>query len=454
MTDAPDELARRSKESASAAGPFASLLEPQDALARGSQLRRAGQRRHRTGSVLGALILTIGIVLLLPQMHLVHYGSSGSTAPVNTPSLSSPTYLVGTRLGGPEVLVPFNPVTGHLGKTIEAGDSYIAPGDHEALELDTGGDLVYPIDLTSGHVGPAIRVGLAPVAVAYSPDGQMAYVADAGAAAFAGAPGGVPGPAASNQVTPVDLQSGRALPPITVCRGPTALGLSATTHTLVVTCGKEVALVDTVTDRMIRLLDIGGLHRGIIAISPSGKEAVVGDTDVGNAVIPSGDIVPIDLVTATASAPIPIGGNTGVGGSLGLVFVAGSDRYLYVTTGAVLRTKSYEMVLRVDLQSRTVSSPLRLGGALVSKVHVWPDGTTGYVAPVSGDNASLYRVGLSLHSSGHVVQLKGYGPLFSAEAPYLCSLAEGHRQVTVANMQSGRQRVIALPFFPRELVDG
>ena len=124
-------------------------------------------------------------------------------------------------------------------------------------------------------------------------------------------------------MTPIDLQNDRPGRPIKVCQGPTALGVSASAHMLVVACRKQVALVDTLTQRTIRVLDVGGFHRGIIAISPSGNEALVGDTGFGDGLVSSGDIVPIDLRTATAGIPISIGGNSGVGGSMDFAFAPG-----------------------------------------------------------------------------------------------------------------------------------
>jgi DNA-binding beta-propeller fold protein YncE len=80
--------------------------------------------------------------------------------------------------------------------------------------LDTNQDLVYPVELTDDHVGKPIRVGHAPVAVAFSPDGHTAYVANAGTAAYAAMPsvGGPIGNRPSNTVTPINLMTNHPSP--------------------------------------------------------------------------------------------------------------------------------------------------------------------------------------------------------------------------------------------------
>jgi DNA-binding beta-propeller fold protein YncE len=384
------------------------------------------------------------------------------TSPAPTPSRRTPTtpvYFTGVRYGGPTFLASVNPVTGRLGKTIVVGGTIgLVPGGHEALALSCPSiDRVCPVDLANGHVGEPIRVGLAPVAVAFSPSGRTAYVADAGEAAyFPPFPSGGPD-RPSNSVTPIDLQNDRPGRAIKVCQGPTALAVSASAHMLVVACRTQVALVDTLTQRTIRVLDVGGFHRGIVAISPSGDEALVGDTGFGDSPISSGDIVPIDLRTAAAGIPISIGGSSGVGGSMDLAFAPGVDRYVYVTTERIERKppwSTYQVVIRVDLVTRHVSAPLKLGGETVSDVYFWPNGETGYIAPVPSHGVpDLYRVALSQHVTGHVVHLDGR-PSFDAQAPYfsVIPLNNGRRQLTVVDMATGVEHVVKLKFFPDEVV--
>ena len=385
-----------------------------------------------------------------------HAKSPTPTASRRTPTAS--VYFTGVRYGGPSVLASVNPVTGRLGKTIiVSGTIGLVPGIHEALVLSCANiNRVCPVDLANGHVGEPIRVGLAPVAVAFSPSGRIAYVADEGSVAYL-RPFETGPYRASNSVTPIDLQDNRPGRPIKVCQGPNALAISASAHMLVVACHKQVALVDTLTQRTVRVLDVGGFNRGIVVISPSGDKALVGDTGFGDGEAPSGDIVPIDLRTATADIPISIGGNSGVGGSMDLAFAPGVDRYAYVTTERIERKppwSTYQVVLRVDLLTRHVSAPLKLGGETVSNVYFWPNGETGYIAPVPRHGVpDLYRVALSRNASGHVVQLDGR-PSFDAQASYfsVLPLNNGRRQITVVNMASGIERVVKLAFFPQKAV--
>jgi DNA-binding beta-propeller fold protein YncE len=359
-------------------------------------------------------------------------------------------------------LAPFDPVTGRLGRITVGWISAIAPWGGEALGLDTNQDLVYPVELTDDHVGKPIRVGHSPVAVAFSPDGHTAYVANAGTAAYAAMPsvGGPIGNRPSNTVTPINLMTNHPGRPIPVCDGPTALALSADSRTLVVTCGEHIALVNTVTDRLERVLEVGPYPWGIVAISPSGKEAVVGETQVGHGVIGSGDLLPIDLLTGTAGPLISIGGNNGDGGALALVFAPHEDRYVYATTGRWMGSpsRSNEVVLRVDLDTGRVAAPLMLNGQPVSYVHFWPNGDTGYVASlVTSNQPDRYRVGLSLRAPGRLIHLTYIvsfgGSGFAAQAPYFLSW-DASREITVVDLASGGVRVIPVPFFSDEVRTG
>jgi hypothetical protein len=358
-------------------------------------------------------------------------------------------------------MTSFDPVSGRVGKAILGIWSIaVAPGGHVALGIDTSADLVVPVDLANGHVAHAIRVGRAPVAVAFTSDGRSAYVADAGEAAYIGGGGADPhGNQPSDSVTPINLRDDRAGPPITVCQGPTALAVSAATHLLVVACGQDVALVDTVTRRLVKVFDVGS-RRGIIAVSPSGDEAIAGSTQAGNGVISSGNIVPIDLRTTTAERPISIGGGSGEGGTLDLSFAPGENRYVYATTlrpGLSGAPSVRPVVLRVDLATRTVGPPVRFDGDLVLDMHFWSNGETGYVAAETNNaDPTRYRVGLSRRGVGHTVNVKMTLGLastgFAAQAPYLIALHQ-KREVTTVNLATGAIRTIPIPFFPDDVLN-
>lgn len=341
-------------------------------------------------------------------------------------------------------------------------DSAIAPGGRNALGFDVNRDLAYRLDLTNGHTGKPIRVGHAPVAAAFTPDGRTAYVADAGTAAYAGTPlppgHGPLGNRPSSSITPIDLRTGRAEAPIHVCQGPIAVALSAPAHRLVVACGHRVALVDSATRTLVRTINVGGDHRGIIVIAPSGAVAVLGETQIGHGAIPSGDVVSINLRTGDAGRPISISGGCG---ALALSFAPGSDRYLYATTGLPAgkdRAATRRIVRRVDLIKRTASAPLTSGGHLLSAIHVWPDGHVGCLAPIPTKAApDLYHVASSLTDPGRDVRLNenpGVVTNFAAQAPYLIATYHFSRQIKVVNLATGASRTVVLKFYADEVLIG
>ena len=72
------------------------------------------------------------------------------------------------------------------------------------------GNAVTPVDLTTRRAGPPIPVGTRPQAIAVTPDGRTAYVANSG----------------SGTVTPIDTATGRAGTPIRAGTGPPAIAIS------------------------------------------------------------------------------------------------------------------------------------------------------------------------------------------------------------------------------------
>jgi hypothetical protein len=94
----------------------------------------------------------------------------------------------------------------------------------------------------------------------------------------------------------------------------------------------------------------------------------------------------------------------------------------------------------------------------VGYVHFWPNGETGYVAPLGlKGQPNLYRVGLSLQAPGHLIRLSYVlslgGSGFAAQAPYLCLFNAG-REITVVDLATGTVRAIPIPFFPDGVLAG
>lgn len=99
------------------------------------------------------------------------------------------TYLEGATYGGPAGLAPFDPATRRVGHLLKAYADATAPGGRTGVRLDTNHNRVELVNLRTGRSGPPIRVGQAPHAVAFSPNGRIAYVVNLGIAAYEGGGG-------------------------------------------------------------------------------------------------------------------------------------------------------------------------------------------------------------------------------------------------------------------------
>jgi DNA-binding beta-propeller fold protein YncE len=102
---------------------------------------------------------------------------------------------------------------------------------------DTGDGDVVPVSTTTGASGTAIQVGLIawyPTAIAITPNGSTAFVADSGDSLYSG-------PGAVNTVTPINLVTGKAGSAITVGDNPD--GIAITPDGTTGRCAKSFRLV-------------------------------------------------------------------------------------------------------------------------------------------------------------------------------------------------------------------
>lgn len=184
----------------------------------------------------------------------------------------------------------------------------IAPSGATAYVTDAGGagtlgDTVTPIDLLTGKTLPAIAVGPGPEGIAITPNGARAYVADAGAF-VAGQTGSI-----GSTVTPVDLTTDKALAPIPVGNAPAAIAITPNGSTALVANvnSGSVSPIDIATDRAGSPISVVGGPVGIAisATQPSTAYVAVGVSNVSA----TGSLTPIDLTTDTAGTPIAVGKN-------------------------------------------------------------------------------------------------------------------------------------------------
>jgi DNA-binding beta-propeller fold protein YncE len=171
----------------------------------------------------------------------------------------------------------------------------VTPGGTAAYVANSGENSVSVISITNGTakvVSPQISSSSFsfPDAIAITPDGKTAWVANFG----------------SGTVVPVSIPSGRVGTPVTVGLDPTALAITPDGRALLVADSGDGTVTDvsltTGTTNTFRLEPTanGFVTPHAIAISPDGSTAYV--TDTANNVV-----VPVAIDTDTAGEPVPVG---------------------------------------------------------------------------------------------------------------------------------------------------
>lgn len=201
-------------------------------------------------------------------------------------------------------VTPIDLANGKAGRPIPAGNGpagiAIAPDGTTAYVTDAGtspiGDTVTPIDLVTKRAESPITVGNGPQAIAITPDGKMAYVTDAGAIVT-----GQTGPI-GDTVTPINLVTDRALPPLTVGNAPIAIAISGGTAFVANSGSESVSTIDLATRAVGAAIPVAGAPQ---SIAFSGTDAWIA---VSKTSLPSANsLTPINLVSQTAGTAVPVG---------------------------------------------------------------------------------------------------------------------------------------------------
>jgi DNA-binding beta-propeller fold protein YncE len=182
-----------------------------------------------------------------------------------TPDGSTLLVLTSTGVTG---VTPVDAATNRAGKPVAIQGAYavaVAPGGGTAYVLampdpDSQQGFVVPIHIRTSTAGTPIKVGLSPVQIAFTPDGQMAYVANS----------------ASGNVTPILLADRRAEPAIAAGKIPTDLTVSPD--------GTTVYVLDSNI--------FGGLGPGMLS---------------GKSPFGLGQVIPIHVPTNSTGKPIKVG---------------------------------------------------------------------------------------------------------------------------------------------------
>jgi YVTN family beta-propeller protein len=272
-------------------------------------------------------------------------------------------------------------VTGFVEEEAEEPEEVIISGTSGTTRSATtrspttveSGGYAEPVDLETGAVGNQIPFGTTtPAAVAITPDGKTAYVAET---------------RLHGLVVPIDIATNTAEAPIEVGSTPIAIAITPDgTRAYVVNVGDEtVTSIDLTTNTPVKTIPVGGVPVGI-AIAPDGTRAYV-TSIVGNS------ITPIDLATDTAGPEIPAGDEP-----IGIA-IAPSGAHAYVTD------LGSDSVARIDLPAGTIGAtvPVPVSGPFA--IAISPDGTRAYVI---GGNDPIATIDLATDTAGPEIPAGGF----------------------------------------------
>lgn len=203
--------------------------------------------------------------------------------------------VVGT---GDDQLVEISAATGRIVRRVTVGlqpDAVAVTPAGTAIVVDGGADAVTPVNLHTGRVGPAVHVGNGPDAIAIGgPGGRLAVVADGG----------------QNLVLPVFTATMHPGFPIRAGSEPDAVAFApGGTLVLVADLGSDnVTPIDLTTGHPARAIPVGVPPTGIAVTRRPAPGTTAATDPAGTAwVCGGGELVPIDLTTMRAGAPIAVG---------------------------------------------------------------------------------------------------------------------------------------------------
>src|ERR1039457_2742343 len=192
-------------------------------------------------------------------------------------------------------VTPIDTATNTKLRTITAGAKptaiAITPDGKKAYVANSRGDHVTPINTVTNRADKPIEVGAGPGYIAITPDGKTAYVVNK----------------TSGTVTPIRTATGTALRAIAVAAPrrrayPDAIAITPDGKTAYVAFDGGVTPISTATNKAGKPIKAGS---GPIAINPNSKTA-----DVLNSVYGApGPVPPIDTATNTALTAITVGIN-------------------------------------------------------------------------------------------------------------------------------------------------
>ena len=205
-------------------------------------------------------------------------------------------------------VTPIDLTTGKVLSAINAGEGpagiAVTPNGKTAYVTDAGtspiGTTITPINLTTRHPLPPITVGAGPQGIAISPDGQTAWVTLAGAV-VSGQAGAI-----GSTIVAVNLATSHVGTAITVGNAPLAVAVSPDGSTVWVanSYSGSVTPISTASNTAGTPIAVTGAPDSL-AVTPNGQTVFVADQT--SSVSKTSNVTAITTSSGVASAPIAVG---------------------------------------------------------------------------------------------------------------------------------------------------
>lgn len=224
-------------------------------------------------------------------------------------------------------------------------------GDQLGYVTNEQAGTISQVNLSTGTLGLPISVGSQPVAIAITPDGSTAFVADFG----------------SSQIVPVVLSTGRLGAPISLSDRPAAIGINPNGATAYVISDKGREWPITLATGHVGNPTSIPANSDAIAISPAGNRGYI--TNVAD-----GTLTPFNLSTGAVGQPINLTSATPDG-----VAISPDGGTAYVVSN------SAGTLTPINLATDASGTAMSLGaGVQPSSVALTADGTVAFVTDFAG----------------------------------------------------------------------
>lgn len=312
----------------------------------------------------------------------------GAAAVLPGPVAAQTAYVTGSGR-----VVSIDVATGTQGTAVDVkGAGPVAITPNGATVYVTGAAGVTPIDRATSTPGAPIPVAAGAGALAITPDGRTLLVSSTNA----------------NVVTPIATATGQASTPIAVS-APAGIAITTDGQTAyVVTGGTALTPVDVASGSTRTPIALAHPAGGI-ATTPDGTSLIVAES-ARDGLAGQSWVQVVDLAAGTAGTPVPVDAR-----SISAVAVAPDSRTAFLGEGSTFgpdaRPVDGGQILPFDLSTRTAGAPLGLSlarGGFVGDLAVTGDGATAtgvvpcndphcvtgfpFAAPTAGGAARTYPV--------------------------------------------------------------